>query len=171
MNIKAIVILVEQYSLYSDVFRSVFWFIIVDNMRPVNGHRMCSFNAEASLCVGDAILVASIYILFVFLDIISFEDLHVYYMYFGSCPSVQTNLCVVMFFFGWFGWLISSRPNQLLSTNGGLLLIFNWTCFSNLLYFIPAYILSSLRLNYHQYIIYVGTSRMLHYLILDGIVM
>jgi hypothetical protein len=36
---------------------------------------MCSFNAEASLCVGDAILVVSIYILVVFLDRSSFEGL------------------------------------------------------------------------------------------------
>jgi hypothetical protein len=69
-------------------------------VKPVNGPRVCSVNAEASLCVGDAILVVSIYILFVFLARSSFEDLHVYCLYFGSCPSVQTNLCVVMFFFG-----------------------------------------------------------------------
>jgi hypothetical protein len=36
---------------------------------------MCSVNAEASLCVGDAILVVSIYMLVVFLDRSSFEGL------------------------------------------------------------------------------------------------
>jgi hypothetical protein len=67
--------------------------------------------------------------------------------------------------------MISSPPNKFLSTNGGLLLIFTWTCFSNLLYFISAYILSSLLLNDHQYIICLVTSRMLHSPILNGIVM
>ena len=47
--------------------------IIVDNVKPVNRPMMCSFNAEASLCVGNAILVVSIYILDVFLDASSFE--------------------------------------------------------------------------------------------------
>jgi hypothetical protein len=36
---------------------------------------MCSCNAEAPLCVGDAILVVSTYILVVFLDISWFECL------------------------------------------------------------------------------------------------
>ena len=40
---------------------------------PVNGPRMCSCNAEAPLCVGDAILFVSTYILVVFLDISWFE--------------------------------------------------------------------------------------------------
>ena len=94
------------------------------------------FNAEASLCVVGAILVVSIYILVIFLDWSWFECFALlYFSYFGSCPSVQMNLCVVMFFFWWFGSLISSRPNQLLSTNRILLLIFSWTCFSKLLLF------------------------------------
>jgi hypothetical protein len=41
----------------------------------MHGPRMCSFNAEAFMCVGDAILIVSLYILFVFLDRSSFEGL------------------------------------------------------------------------------------------------
>ena len=44
-------------------------------MKHVNRPMMCSFNAEASLCVGNVILVVCIYILVVFLDRSSFEGL------------------------------------------------------------------------------------------------
>jgi hypothetical protein len=53
--------------MYSCVFSGVF-----DNVKPVNELRMCSFNVEASLCLGDANVVVSIYILVVFLDRRSF---------------------------------------------------------------------------------------------------
>ena len=136
---------------------------------PVNTPMMCSVNVEASLCVENAILVVSTYILVVFLDICSFEGLRC--SIYRLLGLALLYICAWLCSFWWFGWLISSRPNQVLSTNRGLLLIFNWTCFSNLLYFIPAYILSSLLLNDHQYIICLVTSRMLHSPILDGIVM
>jgi hypothetical protein len=42
-------------------------------VKPVNGPRMCSFNAEVSLCVRDAVLIVSIYILVIFLDRNSLE--------------------------------------------------------------------------------------------------
>lgn len=31
--------------------------MIIDNMKPANGPRVCYFNAAAPLCVGDTILV------------------------------------------------------------------------------------------------------------------
>ena len=58
-----------RVTLSSDVF--VFSGVF-DNVKPVNEPRMCSFNVEASLCVGDANVVVSIYILVVFLDRRSF---------------------------------------------------------------------------------------------------
>jgi len=103
-----------------------------------------------------------------------------YIFYLFSLTEVRVRVCIALFFVFWVltfctyeflrGWLISSRPNQLLSTNRLLLLIFSWTCCSKLLYFIPADTLSSLWLNYHQYMICLVTSRMLHSPILDGIV-
>jgi len=89
--------LAEQVTLSSDVLRAVFWFIIVDHVKHVNGLRVCSLNATATLYMGDTILVVIIYIFSYFpWQKIAWWYVLLYFSYFWLGLSVQTNLCVVM---------------------------------------------------------------------------
>ena len=66
-------------------------FITVDNVKPVNGPRMHSFNTAAPLGVGNAFLVVIISISVIFLDRSLFEGMRCCFSSFGPGPSCQTN--------------------------------------------------------------------------------
>jgi hypothetical protein len=115
-----------------------YYYYMTDNVKLVNKHRVCCFNATASLYVGHAIF----YIYFSYFP---------WQMFVWVCVALfsdQTNMCVVdCFYFGdCFG---RAQASSRLSTNCLLPLSFSWTCFSKLLYCIWAYSLFLL-INYHQ---------------------
>jgi hypothetical protein len=126
----------------------------------VNGPRMCSFNAGASLRVRDAVLVVSKYILVVFLDSNSLECFRCSIFSFLGLALLHRRICAwLCSFFGdsgdWFRRALTSsyRPIVFYFWFSAELVLPSYS------YFIPADTLSPLWLNYHQYMICLVTSR------------